>query len=224
MTLLLYTFVCFKLGSMHTIKMKYWLNLSALLFFSVGFAQIGINTDNPRKKLEVAGDMKISNNLDIGTIDALDQSDTSTFLIQDLDNSIKVLDVSNPTGAALGYVQDYIITNPNSDWVKEFDTGVDASDYVMIIISASYDQELILSTSLSDIKDKSSLPVASTFVIDNKWHIFADYGRAKSKASVIGTWTIKTLIFSSDLSKQFGTVNVPMANNSTGSAVTPILD
>ena len=224
MMLLLHTFVCLKLGIMHTIKMKYWLNLSAILFFSVGFSQIGINTDNPRKKLEVAGDMKISNNLDIGTIDALDQSDTSTFLIQDLDNSIKTLDVSNPTGAALGYVQDYIITNPNLDWVKEFDTGVDASDYVMIVISASYDKEIVMAESPTDVKDKSSAPYASTFVKDNKWHILADYPKSASIPSVIGTWTIQTLIFSSDLSKQFGTVSVPMANNSTGSAITPILD
>ena len=224
MIVLIHTFVCLKLGFMNILKKKYLFNLSAILLFSLGFAQVGINTDNPRTKLEVAGDMKISNNLDIGTIDVLDQSDTSTFLIQDTDNSIKTLDVSNPTGAALGYEQDYIITNPNLDWIKEFDTGVDANDYVMIVISASYDQEIVMSESPVDVKDKSSAPYASTYVKDDKWHIRADYPKSASIASVTGTWTIQTLIFSSDLSKQFGIINIPMANTSTGSALTPILD
>jgi hypothetical protein len=75
-----------------------------------------------------------------------------------------------------------------------------------------------------DVKDKSSAPYATTFVKDDKWHIRADYPKSASVSSVIGTWTIQTLIFSSDLSKQFGTVNVPMASSSTGSALTPILD
>ncbi len=209
---------------MHILKKKYLLNLWAILLFSLGFAQVGINTDNPRTKLEVAGGMKVSNTVDIGTIMALDQSNTSTFLIQDIDNTIKTLDVSNPTGAALGYVQDYIITNPNLDWVKEFDTGVDATNYVMITISASYDQEILMTSTPTDGKDKSSLPYASTFVKDNKWHILADYPRSASDAGVIGTWTIRTLIFSSDLSKQFGSIGIPMANGSTGSALIPILD
>jgi len=204
--------------------MKYQLSLIAFLFFISGYSQVGINTDSPRTKLEIAGDMKISNDLDIGTIDVMDQSDTSTFLIQDIDNSIKTLDVSNPTGAALGYVQDYIITNPNLDWIKEFDTGVDANDYVMIVISASYDQEIVMAASPVDVKDKSSAPYATTFVKDNRWHIRADYPKSASIPSVIGTWTIQTLIFSSDLSKQFGTVNVPMASSSSGSALNPILD
>jgi hypothetical protein len=208
---------------MQRLKIKYLLNLFAILYYSLSFAQVGINTDNPRTKLEIAGDMKISNDLDIGTIDVLESSDTSTFLIQDLDNKIKTLDVSNPTGAALGYIQDYIITNPDEDWVLDFDTGVSATDYVMITISSSFDKELIMSPDGPSAEDKFSLPYSATFVKDGTWRIIADYPRANNGVT-LGTWTIKTLIFSSDLSKQFGIVNVPMADGTTGSAVTAILD
>lgn len=208
---------------MRFLKTKYLLNLSAILFFSISFSQVGINTDNPRTKLEVAGDMKITSTIDIGTIDDLEQSDTSTFLIQDTDDAIETLDVSNPTGAALGYIQDYIITNPDEDWVLDFDTGVSANDYVMISISASFDKELIQSPDGPSAADKFSLPYSSTFIKNGTWRIIADYPRANN-GTTLGTWTIRTLIFSSDLSKQFGIITVPMADGTTGSASTPILD
>lgn len=62
--------------------------------------------------------------------------DSSTFLIQNGVDEIKILDVSNPTGAALGYIQKYVITNPQGDWVNDFDTEVNADEFVLISISA----------------------------------------------------------------------------------------
>ena len=188
------------------------------------FSQVGINTKNARKTLEVAGDMIISGDVDIGTYNPLKDTDTSSFLIQESNNTIKSLDVSNPTGVALAYIQEYIIVNPNLDWVKDFDTGIDATDYVLIITSASFDQELKLVTT-AGAEDNASLPFASTFIKYGTWHIVADYPQAANlDVNTIGTWTIGTLIFSSDLSKQFGSIDIPMSNASTGSASTPIID
>jgi len=195
-----------------------------LCLTSTVFSQIGINTTTPRKTLEVGGDVQISNNINIGLIKPLKDNDTSTFLIQDNDNSIKSLDVSNPTGAALGYIQEYIITNPNLDWVRDFDTGIDASEFVLITISAFFDKELKISTSTNAV-DNSSMPYTAPFIKNGTWHIIADYPMVANKdTSAIGTWTIQTLIFSKDLSKQFGTLNIPMANATTGSALAPIVD
>jgi hypothetical protein len=172
----------------------------------------------------VAGDMKISNSINIGKVAPLEDSDTNTFLVQRDGGYVKSLDVSNPTGAALGYVQEYIITNPNLDWVRDFDTGINANDYVLIVISASYDTELSISSSANAV-DNSSLPYTATFINDNKWHIIADYPMvANLNTSAVGTWTIKTLIFSKDLSKQLGSIDIPMLNASTGSALSPIID
>ncbi len=172
--------------------------------------------------LEVNGDVRISGAIDVD-MEPLRQGQTSTFLIQDTDNSLKSLDVSNPTGAALGYIQEYVITNPDLDWIREFDTGIDASEFVLITISAYFDEELVISTSSNAINN-ASLPYTATFIKHGTWHIIADYPMvANLDVNAIGTWTIKTLIFSKDLSKQFGTVNIPMANGTTGSAITPII-
>lgn len=129
---------------------------------------MGINTSNPRKTLEVAGDTKISDHITVNEIIALKDGQTSTFLIQDEGNYIKVMDVSNPTDAALGYIQEYVIENPKLDWVLDFDTKINASQYVLNIISANFDRELIMNT---DNGKNASIPYSSAFIKDNTWQV-----------------------------------------------------
>lgn len=187
-------------------------------------AQVGINTATPRVTLEVAGDALITGNLNIGSYLNLAANDTSTFLIQDSGNNLRSLDVSNPTGAALAYIQEYQIVNPDEDWVREFDTGIDADDFTLIAISAHFDLELITSSS-TGAEDNSSLPYTATYKKAGTWHIIADYPMvANLDPNAIGTWTIKTLVFSNDFSKQFGSIEIPMANGTTGAAISPIID
>ena len=168
--------------------------------------------------------MVISNNLDIGTYNPLQDTDTSTFLIQNNNDLIKSIDVSNPTAAALGYIQEYIITNPQGDWILDFNTGIRSNEFVVTTISANYNEELVLSAS-SGAEDNASLPYTATFVQGGRWHIIADYPMVANRdVNAIGTWTIRTLIYSKDLSKQLGEHEIPMAGAATGSAVTPIID
>ncbi|MBT8256244.1 MAG: hypothetical protein KJO23_06870 [Bacteroidia bacterium] len=196
----------------------------ALLIGQYCFSQVGIGTKTPRKTLEIAGDAEISGNVEIGVYKSLGDADTSTFLVQETDGTIKSLDVSNPTGAALGYIQEYVITNMEEDWVRNFDTGIDATDFTVIVTSASFDRELDITES-NDAPDNSSLPYTATFVEAGTWRIIADYPMAANAyASEIGTWVIKTLIFSNDLSKQFGSIDVFMSDGSIGTAITPVID
>lgn len=185
---------------------------------------VGIGTTTPRTTLEVAGATNISGSIEIGTYTGLTDGESSTFLIQEADNSVKSLDVSNPTGAALAYIQEYIIEEPNLDWVKDFDTGISAADYTVIVTSASFNLELDL-TNNPGAEKNSSLPFASAFVSGGTWHIVADYPQAANiDETALGIWTIGTLIFSNDVSKQFGTIQIPMSNTTTGAATTPLID
>lgn len=179
---------------------------------------VGIGTTNPRLKMDIAGGGKFSEGIQIGVIENLSDDDTSTFLIQEGTDKIKSLDVSNPTGAALGYIQVYEIFNPNEDWVLDFDTGVNATDFVLNTLSASYDREL-------DIDYNATIPYYSAFIKDNTWHITADFPAANNlDASELGTWTVTTLIYSKDLSKQFGDVVINMKGGSSGTATSPIIN
>tara|TARA_R110001632_G_scaffold215442_1_gene342574 strand:+ start:601 stop:1233 length:633 start_codon:yes stop_codon:yes gene_type:complete len=201
--------------------------LILVLFFcnsTVSISQVGINTTDPRTTLEVAGSTIISGNLEIGVLNPILDSDTNTFLIQDTDDTIKSLDVSNPTAAALGYIQDYIITNPFQDYVKDFDTGIDANDFVMVALTSHFNDDLKLSNN-NNLSDNFSLPTTATFISGGTWHITANYPVAGNPgSSVVGSWFITTLIFSKDLSRQLGTENIPMSSTTSGSAITPIID
>lgn len=185
---------------------------------------VGIGTTTPRTTLEIAGGMIISQELDLLRKEAMTDTDISTFLIQDGVDEIKTLDVSNPTGAALGYIQKYVITNPNGDWVRDFDTQVNAADFVLISISAFFDKELVVSGG-GDALDNGSAPYTAALIINGTWHLVADFPVVSNKdANPVGTWTFTTLIYSKDLSKQFGTVTIPMDNNSTGVAPNPVIE
>ncbi len=199
--------------------------LICCLFISTSiYSQVGINTTSPRVHLEIAGDVKISGNLEITNYKDLEDSDTSNFLLQEPSDNIKSIDVSNPVGAALGYIQEYIIVNPNKDWVKDFDTGIDATDFTLIPISSVYNTDLALRSS-GNVDENFSLPYCATFEVGGTWHIIADYPMvANSHNSDDGIWKITTLIFSNDLAKQFGTNVIPMNSTTTSSAVTPIID
>jgi len=180
---------------------------------------VGIGTTNPRVKLEVAGDAYLRDGVDIGVIDNMEDGDASTFLVQEgLNDKIKTLDVSNPTGTALGYIQEYIIENPNEDWIYDLNTNISATDFVVNTISAYYDKEL-------DIDAYATVPNFSAYIQGGTWHLTADFPSANNLYNnEIGTWTITTLIYSRDLSKQLGTITIPMAGSSTGSRATPIIN
>lgn len=196
--------------------------LILLCTFSEIYAQVGINTTTPRKALEVAGNVKISESIIISKVNSLDDNSKSTFLIQDENNDIKAMDVSNPVGSALGYIQEYLVVNPNLDWILDFDTRVNATEYVLNVISANYNRELIMTPSRSA---QSSIPYTSAFIKDGTWHIIADYPVASNKnPDEVGTWTLTTLIYSKDLSKQLGSVEILMDDKSEGTAINPIIN
>ncbi len=190
--------------------------------FSQVVEAVGINTTTPRKTLEVDGNVEISGYYDIDTKNVTEDADEYTFLIQKGNGDIRYVDLSNPTGAALGYIQEYIIVNAQQDWVLNFDTGIDAVAYTLVSTSAAYDVELRISGSLANY---SSVPYTAAFKSGGTWHLIADYPSVNHAYSgIVGTWTIQTLIFSNDLSKDLGRVNVDMGGGTTGSALSPIID
>lgn len=196
--------------------------LFLLLSTSVFGQKVGINTQTPRKTLEVAGDMVVTQQTVISELPPIADGDEASFLIQNDSDFIIKLDPKNPSGAALGYIQTYIIENPNLDWVRDFDTGISATDYELIVASAHFNNQLVL---VGIEQDKFSLPYTSTFIENDTWHIIADYpGVANDFDIADSKWEIQTLIFSKDLTKQFGVISVPMGGGTTNAAAIPFID
>ena len=178
------------------------------------FAQVGINTENPRTTLEVAGSAKTTA-LKVNTVLPLENGQNSTFLIQDSDGAIRTMDAQHPESTALGYLQVYELTNMDGDWIANFDTKIPAANYDVVAISAYFDQAV----SSDDVRIGFSIPHTAAFVSDGTWRLKADYPGFSPGTGTNRKWTITIMIYSKTLSKNLGdkTYNI----GSTGSGSTP---
>lgn len=183
------------------------------------YAQVGINTTNPRTALEVAGTAQLLE-LEVEDIPAVRDDQKTTFLIQTSDDSIYALDASNPESTALAYLMVYNLSNPLGDWVLNFNTLIPADSYDVFAISAFYNSEL----SSADGNKWFTIPYYAAFVQGGTWRLIADYPGFSNRYSDAGTWTITVAIYSKTLSKNLGNRTVNMSGNGTGTATTPILD
>ncbi len=182
---------------------------------------VGINTENPRTTLEVAGDAHISGTIRIDSLNTSKATDTPALLGQDGTGFIKELSTA-AAGSAIAYFQEYRFTNMggNGDWIQDLDTSIDAGKYIVTIISVYYNKPLVISSAAN-----FTIPYASAFIEDGTWHITADYASANAaSSSPVGEWVVSTLILSNDFSKQFPQQSVPMGGGRSGAAGTAIID
>lgn len=183
------------------------------------YSQVGINTIQPRKDLEVNGDMRISEDLIINELKPILNNQDATFLIQDTDNKIRSMDVTGSNNAALGYIKKYILDNPNGDWVRNFDTKISADNYSLTIISAFYDRSIYM----NNRSGYFTIPNYSTFIEGGTWRLEADYPAATSDGRS-SSWIITVLIYSKDLAKTLPNQNINMRGSNTETANNPLIN
>lgn len=183
------------------------------------FAQVGINTENPRTTLEVAGSAKTTA-LKVNEIPKLQNGQASTFLIQDSEGAIKTMDPAIAGSTSLAYVAVYELYNPNGDWVLNFDTKIATVNYDVVAISAFYDKELS-----ADRNDFFSIPYTAAFAQNGTWRLIADYPSIGNRnANDKGTWTITVIIYSKTLSKNIGNKTFDLNGSATGNSGTAIIN
>ncbi|MDT0293163.1 hypothetical protein ACFQ3R_09165 [Mesonia ostreae] len=180
---------------------------------------VGINTTNPRTKLEVGGDMNVNGGIQINELNPVGATDKSILLGQQGDGFVKELD-AGVEGTAIAYFQEYRLSNMNGDWVLDFNTNINSSEYVVTIISAFFNQGLEMSSNPSNF----TIPYISAYVDGGTWHLIADYPSANPVTANQGVWVIRTLILSKDFSKDFPQQVVNMNGTRAGAAATPVID
>lgn len=201
----------------------------SFLFFLLSitaFAQVGINTTNPRTMLEVAGDVNINGGIKINEINHIRDSDNTAFLTQTPNGFIKELNALEGDGLVIAYFQEYKLSNMLGDWVEEFNTNIPASKYVLTIISTYFNQELKMESSQSD---NFSFPYCSAYIAGNPatWRIVADYPGALPNSENPGEWVISTLILSKEFSNvlpQQEVIFPRWSDRRSGAANSPVIE
>lgn len=203
---------------------------SIFLLGSILYAQVGINTDNPRPgvALEVYGSMKAKKVIfpDLPPV-TVDDRETFLYLVQDqTDNSLGMLDLTANTGVGgnnaggISTLLTYVLENVDGDWILDFDTKINATNYALVVLSASFDRAVQ--------GTNPALPIAGTKIGTNgNWHIEADYSAVNSNTN--GKWTITCVAYPKTYAKIFPqqTVNINSSstgNNNSGAATTPLVD
>lgn len=180
---------------------------------------VGINTTDPRTKLEVGGDMNVNGGIQINELNAVGMADQSVLLGQLGDGLVKELD-AGVEGTAIAYFQEYRLRNMNGDWVLDFNTNINSSEYVVTIISAFFSQGLEMSSNPTNF----TIPYISAYIDGGTWHLIADYPSANPVTNAEGVWVIRTLILSKDFSKDFPQQVVDLNGTRNGAASTPVID
>lgn len=202
-----------------------FLGFSTLLHSQDG---VGINTTEPRTTLEVAGDTHIDGAIKVGILNQVSDTDNAALLGQIGTDFVKELNVG-AAGVAIAFFQEYNFTNMGGggDWISSLNTNIDASQYIVTVISAYFNKELQMSAGGGN---NFVIPYVSAYVgPGNTWYITADYASAAPvSGGPVGQWIISTLILSKDFSKEFPqqTVNFSGGNLTRrgGAATTPVID
>lgn len=194
------------------------------------FAQVGINTETPRQgaALDVQGSMKAKKVIfpDLPAV-TVDDRESFLYLVQDqTDNSLSMLDLTASNGSGGGTaggistLLTYVISNVNGDWILNFDTKVNATNYALVVLSASFDRAVQ--------GTNPALPIAGTKIgSGGTWILEADYSAVQSATN--GTWTITCVAYPKTYAKIYPqqTVNINSSstgNNNSGSASQPLID
>lgn len=190
--------------------MKGLLTLFSLFSAISLFAQVGINTDSPRagSAIDINGSMKSTNVLLPANLPAVSITERESFvyLVQDQNtDAIELLDLSASGTGGISSILTYQLQNVNGDWVLDFDTKINSTNYALVILSAWFNEDLE--------GDNPAPPVARTKEIGGTWHLEADYSAVASDNN--GTWNITCVVYPKTYAKIYPLQVVNMQGGTT---------
>ncbi len=171
---------------------------------------VGIGITDPTAKLEINGNLKIGT-----VVSSAGSSDVSTLVRDNITGEVKVATSSTGNSATINYVK-YVLSNVNKDWVDNFNTNISTSQYTMVVVGSSFDQQA-LRTTVSGA-DYNPLNVVA-YQSGGTWRLRADYSGGDSANN--GTWTLYCLVINNSTVKILPDVTSNLGGTNSGSAASP---
>lgn len=119
------------------------------------------------------------------------------------------------------YFKYYLFTNPNGDFVSNFDTKISTDKYTAIVVGFDTNNH---SATSAGFKGNGStvfdfqVPDIYTFQQNGTWRIYADVPNANTTSGSSFVWGIRILIISNEQMSNLSTSNYNLGGSSTGAA------
>ncbi|MDR6369180.1 hypothetical protein J2795_000583 [Chryseobacterium bernardetii] len=118
------------------------------------------------------------------------------------------------------YFKYYMLTNPNGDFVGNFDTKIPVDRYTAIVVGFDTNHHATISSGFKNAYGTYDFqsPDIYTFQQNGTWRIHADVPNANTTAGSAFTWGIRLLIISNEQMTTLDTSNYNLGGNITGAA------
>lgn len=199
----------------------------AVLFASIAYGQVGINTTTPRDALDVNGNILLESYIILPTTNAA--SGNYNLLVRSTDSNpvgeVKKLNViTRNVGPANKYTVK--ITNVNDQKVIKLNTNLDVSKYYVGGAEAVFSGANIMS---NGTQGNPAFPVHGTYFTsveagtNGKYVLSLNFNGATTQGGVNGTWDLSFIVFEKTLVKDWGIVTGSVNSNHEGASTnTPL--
>lgn len=178
--------------------------------------RLGIGTVSPTAQLQTTG------NMILGTAGFTNgASGYSTVVRDNTTGELKVASTSTGNTFVFNSIT-YQLNNVNGDYVSEFNTNINTSQYTLIIVGSSF-----IPVGTAEIKSNSgsggTFSPLNVFAFTNggTWRISADYRGGTTSDGSNGAWTIRGIIINNTFLNSLGIITANLGGNSTGTATNP---
>ncbi|PWN57986.1 hypothetical protein [Chryseobacterium viscerum] len=172
--------------------------------------RIGIGTSAPTAKLDINGNLRIRT-----TANSNGSTNVSTLVRDNTTGEVKIAVSSTGNSTPLNYIV-YTISNVNGDWINNYDTKINSSDYTMTVVGSSFNSPLNTNNVVTPATYAPSSVFA--FISGTTWRLTADYLATSTQTGVNGTWTIYCLVINNSILKTLTPVSQDLGGSNTGAA------
>jgi len=176
--------------------------------------RVGIGTTTPTAQLQTTG------NMILGTA-VLTNGNTgySTMVRNNATGELRVASSSSGNAFVFNNVV-YQINNVSGDFINDFNTNVNSTQYTVIITGSSF-----ITTNGGGLSNSTTgtFSPKNIYAYSNggTWHLSADYRGGSTADNINGSWTIYCLVINNTFMNSLGTVTSNLGGSSSGFSTAP---
>ncbi|PHR94903.1 MAG: hypothetical protein COA80_11810 [Leeuwenhoekiella sp.] len=198
--------------------------LLLILLTTPCFAQVGVGTVNPEADLHVAGDVIIQEELELGVLPSVTNTDEDFKLLTRQTNSTPIngeitrLDVDELTVAPINIFK-YYFQNINYDNIVDLNLSFETSRYIVGIADFRYIGAPVNKVMLNNSDDSIGAFVVRTFQSGGTWHleIRNRFLNTTFRTNAVN-YEVTFIVYDTSFYRQLPTITTNLNGSNTGTA------